>query len=87
MIYRYVYNKSDVIKKKSIAVKTILIIITYNDKILNNKFISLVEILISSNLIEWLLSVQIAENKINFIIIIKRDIRARWKCVKKNYNN
>ena len=87
MIYRYVYNKSDVIKKKFAAIKTILIIIIYNDKTLNNKFINLVEILINSNFIERLLSVQTAKNKINFIIVIKRNIRVRWKCVKKNYNN
>ena len=49
----------------------------YNDKTLNNKFINLVEILINSNFIKRLLNVQIAKNKINFIIVIKRDIRAR----------
>ena len=87
MIYRYARNKSGVIKKKFIIIKIISIIITHSDKILNNKFINLVEILISSNFIERLFNVQIAENKINFVIIIKRDIRARWKCVKKNYNN
>ena len=54
---------------------------------MNNKFINLVEVLISSNLIKRLFNVQVAKNEINFIIVIKRDIRARWKCVKKNYNN
>ena len=87
LIYRYVYNKSDVIEKKSAAVKTVLIIIIHSDKTLNNRFISFVEISTNSNLIERLFNVQTAENKINFIIVIKRDIRARWKCVKKNYNN
>ena len=87
LIYRYIYNKFNVIEKKFAAVKTIFIIIIYNDKILNNKFINLVEVLISSNFIKRLFNVQIAKNKINFVIVIKRDIRAHWKCVKKNYNN
>ena len=87
LIYRYAHNKSDVIEKKFIIVKIIFIIITYNDKTLNNKFINLVEVLISSNFIKRLLSVQVAKNKINFIIIIKCNIRVRWKCVKKNYDN
>ena len=87
LIYRYAHNKSDVIKKKPAVVKTVFIIIIHSDKILNNRFIGLVEVSTNSNLIERLFNVQVAENKINLIIVVKRDIRARWKCVKKNYNN
>ena len=45
------------LKKKFIIIKTIFIIITYNDKTLNNKFINLVEISTSSNFIERLFNV------------------------------
>ena len=75
------------LKKKLVAVKTIFIIIIHNDKTLNIKFINFIEVLINSNLIKRLFNVQTAKNKINSIIVIKRDIRVRWKCVKKNYNN
>ena len=47
LIFRYNRIKIEVFKKKFITIKIIFIIITYSDKIKNNKFRNIAEILTS----------------------------------------
>lgn len=84
LVYRYGRNKSGVIEKESAATKIIPAMITHSDKTLGSRSVSLIEILTSSNSTERLLNAQATKNKINPIVAVRRDIRARWRCYKKD---
>lgn len=84
LIYRYACNQSGVIEKEPAATKAVPAIITHSGRTQGSRSIGLIDVLTSSNLTGRLLNAQAVEDKMNFVFAVRREIRARWKCIKKD---
>lgn len=84
LVYRYARNKSGVIDKEPAAVKTTATIITHSGRTQSSRNMSIADIPTALNPTGRLLNAQAVEDEINPVVIVRRDIRARWKCHKKD---
>ena len=84
LIYCYARNQSGVIEKEPAATKAVPAIITHSGRTQGSRSIGLIDVPTSSNLTGRLLNAQAVEDKMNFVFAVRREIRARWKCIKKD---
>lgn len=84
LVYRIARNKSGVVEKEPAATKTIPAIITHSGRTQGSRSMSLIDIPTSSTPTGRLLNAQAAEDENDPALAVRRDIRARWKCVKKD---
>ena len=82
-IHRHAWNKSGVMEKEPATIKTVPTMIAHSGRALNARSMGLTEVLTGSNPTGRLLSVQVAEDEINPIIAVRRDIRARWNVTRR----